>query len=211
MKVITFKKTLNLHKYSLKAEKILTNRKITIPVFLSILGVFTGCYFSKGEGMLSEKVISVFLNAFMTGDNISILTEFLRYLLIPSVFAAVEFFLGLSLFGAIAANAVPFGFSVITGIISYFLYKTYLLKGLAYCVILIFPYAVVSIIGMVFCCRESVNMSEFLLSNVTKSKKYIDYNFSMYCKSFFKGYIFILIAAGVKAVIDYLFIGLFNF
>jgi hypothetical protein len=210
MAVVGLKKTLNLHKYNVKVSDFLSNWKFIIPVICSLTGLILGCVSSKGQGGAYLKITQYF-SILMSADNSTVILGFIRYLVFPTMFAAALFFIGLCVFGGFLANAVPIIYGYFIGVISYYLYYTYTLKGLAYCVILIFPYAVFSLFSIILCCRESISMSEYLVKSISKSKKFIDYSFSTYYKKFFKGYTFILLSAIVKAILDYLFRGLFNF
>lgn len=211
MQIITFKKNIDLHRFNKSIGDVLSKRRVIIPVLFSISGIIIGSYITKGESDLSNTIISIFSKSFMTSEHVSLLTDFFKFLLIPSVLTGVLFFFGLSVFGSVISNVIPFSFGLITGSVSFYFYQNYLLKGLAYCVIIIFPYAVLTIIGMILCSKESACMSELLQFEIVKRKKYIDYSLSMYYKNYLRYYILIVIASVIKAIIDYLFVGLFNF
>ena len=52
MALIGTKKTLNFHKYSLKATEIMSNWKLFLPIIFSFAGIISGCIGGKGEGKL---------------------------------------------------------------------------------------------------------------------------------------------------------------
>jgi hypothetical protein len=58
---------------------------------------------------------------------------------------------------------------------------------------------------------ESIDMSQVLLKKLTRSSRMSDYNFNRYYKNCLKSYVFIIIAAAIKTVLDGLFVGLFIF
>lgn len=205
------KKTLNFHKYSLKATEIMSNWKLFLPIIFTFAGIISGCIGGKGEGKLYLKITDYFTTVILTRDITSIGSEFLIYLIFPAVFLIVIFFLGLSVFGALITNVMPLIYGYIIGCISFFLYNEYTLKGLGYCIIMIFPYGTLCLLAIVLCCRESINMSEYIMKSISKTTKFPNYGFAVYYKSFFRNLIFIVGASALKTILEYLFGGLFAF
>lgn len=211
MALIGTKKTLNFHKYSLKATEIMSNWKLFLPIIFTFAGIISGCIGGKGEGKLFFKITDYFTTVILTRDITSIGSEFLIYLIFPAVFLIVIFFLGLSVFGALITNVMPLIYGYIIGCISFFLYNEYTLKGLGYCIIMIFPYGTLCLLAIVLCCRESINMSEYIMKSISKTTKFPNYGFAVYYKSFFRNLIFIVGASALKTILEYLFGGLFAF
>lgn len=211
MALIGTKKTLNFHKYSLKATEIMSNWKLFLPIIFTFAGIISGCFGGKGEGKLYLKITDYFTTVILTRDITSIGSEFLIYLIFPAVFLIVIFFLGLSVFGAVITNVMPLIYGYIIGCISFFLYNEYTLKGLGYCIIMIFPYGTLCLLAIVLCCRESINMSEYIMKSISKTTKFPNYGFAVYYKSFFRNLIFIVGASALKTILEYLFGGLFAF
>ena len=211
MSVIGTKKTLNLHKYSLKAAEFISNWKLFVPIIFVFCGIIFGCIGGKGEGRLFLRITEYFKTVILNRAISSIGSEFLIYLAFPAVFLAVVFFLGLSVFGSLITNFVPLVYGYTIGCISYFLYNEYTLKGLGYCIIMIFPYGTLCLLAIVICCRECISMSEYITKSISKTTKFPNYGFAVYYKSFFRNFIFIVAAALVKTVLEYLFGGLFVF
>lgn len=211
MSLIGTKRTLNFHKYSLKATEIMSNWKLFLPIIFTFAGIISGCIGGKGEGKLYLKITDYFTTVILTRDITSIGSEFLIYLIFPAVFLIVIFFLGLSVFGALITNVMPLIYGYIIGCISFFLYNEYTLKGLGYCIIMIFPYGTLCLLAIVLCCRESINMSEYIMKSISKTTKFPNYGFAVYYKSFFRNLIFIVGASALKTILEYLFGGLFAF
>lgn len=211
MALIGTKKTLNFHKYSVKATEIMSNWKLFLPIIFTFAGIISGCIGGKGEGKLYLKITDYFTTVILTRDITSIGSEFLIYLIFPAVFLIVIFFLGLSVFGALITNVMPLIYGYIIGCISFFLYNEYTLKGLGYCIIMIFPYGTLCLLAIVLCCRESINMSEYIMKSISKTTKFPNYGFAVYYKSFFRNLIFIVGASALKTILEYLFGGLFAF
>lgn len=204
------KKTLNLHKYSVRVNELVLNWKIAVPIVFSVAGLIFGALSGKGEGKLYIKISDMF-SSILINENSAMLSSFISSLLPPTAFIILLFFLGLSAYGGFAVNFVPLCYSYLVGMISYYMYDTYTLKGLAYCVMLIFPYSVLSLTGLVLCSAESINMSEFMLRCISKNGKFSDYSFRRYYTSYMRYYIYVIISAVIKVVLEYLFSGLFVF
>lgn len=211
MSTIGVKKTLNLHKYSLKVNDIFSNRKLVLPIIFAIAGLFFGCFTGKGEGRLFLKITEYFTTVILKQSVTDLVPYFFYYLIIPSIFIGLIFFFGMSACGGFAVCIFPFSFSYIVGIISYYMYLNYTLKGLAYCVIEVFPYAVLSEVAIILCTAESLNMSEFILKSISRSTKLFDYGFQKYYKLYLKNYTIVFIAVIIKIILDYLFGTLFSF
>lgn len=211
MSVIGAKKTLNLHKYSIRITEIISNWKIIVPIIFAFSGIVIGCFSGKGESGLYLRVTEYFTTVIMNSERFTAGASFLYFLIYPAIFAIAIFFLGLCVFGALLTNAVPLSFGFLVGCISFFLYNEYTLKGLAYCIIMLYPYCVLSMLAVILCCRESINMSEYIVASIAKTGKFLNYGFAAYYKTFLRNFIFIIAASAVKTLLDYLFGSLFAF
>ncbi len=205
------KRTLNLHKYSIRVADIISNWKFILPVASSVAGLCFGSIFSKGEGRLYTHLGEYINNYILSSTFENVYSAFIIYLLIPTLFAIILFFCGLSVYGGIFANFVPASYSFCISIITYYLYSNFTLKGLAYCVLIIFPYAVLSVFSLILMTSECISMSQQLTKSLNRNARNNEYNFNFYYKNCLKSYIFILIGAVIKTLLDSLFIGLFDF
>lgn len=211
MSTLSLKKTWNLHKYSVRVNNFILNWKILVPAAFAVAGLIAGCLIGKGEGVLYQRITSYFTDTVLSYQLGKLLPYFLSCLIIPSLFCALLFFFGLSAYGGAFTNIFPFTFGFLIGTVSYYMYSTYTLKGLAYCVILVFPYAVLSLISIVLCTSESISMSDVILRSISKNFKFTDYTFKQYYTGYLKNYVYILFAAAIKIILDYLFGTIFNF
>ncbi len=211
MNKIALKKTLNLHRYSVRVTDFISDWKFIVPIISAIIGLTCGSIFSKGEGELYSRLGSYIDSYILNNSFENIYSAFIIYLLIPTIFAIVLFFCGLSVYGGIISNLIPAVYSLIIGIITYYLYSNYTLKGLAYCVIIIFPYAVLSVFSLILITSECISMSQALTKSLSKNTRGSNYSFNFYYKNCLKSYVFIIVAAVIKTVLDSLFISLFRF
>lgn len=212
MKNFQIKRTLNFRKFSVKTQEIIQNWKLVLPILSSVGGLVLGSHIAKGEGALykfTEKYIQEFLINATSND---VQAHIYIQLLVPTVFAVILFFCGLSVYGGLICNIIPFVYSSAIGIVAYHFYSNYILKGLAYCVIIIFPYAILSLFSLILISVEGINMSQVLFKQlINLNSKKQDYNFVFYYKNCIKSYLFIIGAVVMKLLVDYLFAGIFSF
>lgn len=205
------KKPVNLHNFSKKLNNIMLNWKFLTPIIFSVFGMFLGSFSAKGERGIYLKLSEVINQYILSSENISIYENFTVYLLLPTIFAVMIFFFGLSVYGCFVVNFIPLLFSFLASIITYFLFETYALKGLAYVVIMIIPYCIPSLMSLILITSESISMSQLLIKTLGKSKRLNDYNFSLFYKNSIKYYLIIIIAVIIRILMYRLFNGIFVF
>lgn len=213
MTKISIKKTLNLHKFNVEVAEIISNWKIIVPIVFAVMGLFVGTALSKGEGQLCKLLTTSIENILTDGTYTETYSAVVIYLMIPTFFAFLLFFCGLSVYGGLVSNFLIISYSMIIGFVSYYFYSNYSLKGLAYCVIIIFPYAILTLFSLILITGECINMSQVLTKNLSKNLRGRgkEYNFKFYYRNCMKSYCFIVLGTVIKIIIDSLFIGLFNF
>lgn len=212
MKNIDLRNKLNLKKVNSGLQNVISEWKTAIPLILSLIGLFVGTVITKGEESLYNKA-GYYINNFLLNDyNYTFYIRLVINLLIPSVFSFIMFFLGLSVYGGLIVSLLPFTFTLFSGIITYYMFSEYTLKGLAYCVIMLFPYLTLALYALIVTSGECITMSQYLLCTLSvKRIKAPDYSIKNYYLNVIKAYIIIVIAALVKTLIEGLFVGLFRF
>lgn len=210
MQIKTYAKPIDLKILKDKTDKIFQNRKIVIPSIIAISGIFFGSFNAKGEGLLYKKITDIFINVLFSNE-IKISQEFFNSLIIPMIIFFLEFVLGMSIIGTLIINVLPFCYGYLIGQITYFLYSTYSLKGLAYSVLILFPYAVITMLAIIMNCMTSIKLSQSLLGSVLKSGKNCFFEFKEYSICLLKYFIILLIGVVIKTVLSYFLSGFFNF
>lgn len=208
---IGIKRTFNLHKYSSQIKDIISEWKIIATIAVSMAGMIAGTLCEKGERGSFGEFPRIIFNYMINTDVSEIYTTFLYNLLLPTILFVVIFFCGLSAYGVLISYFIPFGYSMLIGMLTYYLYSDFMLKGLAFFVILILPFATLSLLGIVLMTVDSINMSQGVLNVLGNANKRYPYNFSIYYKSALRNYIIIIISAIIKTILDNLFIGIFSF
>lgn len=205
------KKPVNLHKLGIKFNNFIPNWKLITPIIFSVTGIFFGSSTAKGERGIYLK-LSELINQYILSDTGASLYENLTvYLLLPTFFAVVIFFFGLSVFGCLTVNVIPLAYSLFSSMIVYFLFETYALKGLAYVAIMLLPYCILSLVALIMLTGESIGMSQLLVKTLGKSKRLSDYSFGLYYKNSLKYYLLIILAVAVRVIMHKLFSSIFVF
>ncbi len=204
--------TFNLHSIHLKAKTITSNRQIILLVTLFFAGLIFGAFAVKsGNTFFTSKLIPLYMSYVKSKATSNDITVFFTAMLIYSSVIIFAYFSGLCAIGVPFAAFIPVISGIFIGSASGYIYQTYMLKGLGYCGIIIFPSAVIATAAIIFASRESLIMSRNMLNLLSHrhNDKYED--FRSYSVRFI---IYIAIAAAgalIQTVLSHLFIGLFDF
>ena len=205
------KKTISLHQFSIKLNGFISDWKFVVPLIFSVTGIVLGSVTAKGERGIYLKLGELTHQYISSDIDVSLYGNFMIHLLLPTIFAVMIFFSGLSVYGFFAVNFIPLSYSFIASTIVYFLLDTYTLKGLAYIAIMIMPYCILSLVSLIAITGESIMMSTLLIRTLGKSKRMNDYNFAVYYKNSIKYYLLIILAVVVRVLINMLFRNIFIF
>lgn len=212
MKNIDLRNKLKLNKVNSRLQNVMSEWKLAVPLIISLVGLFIGTLIIKGEESVYSKAGYYIENYILNEYSQTFYIRFIIHLLIPTTFAFIMFFLGLSVYGGLIVSIIPFIFNLFSGIITYYMFSEYTLKGLAYCVIMLFPYLTLSLYALIVISGECITMSQYILCNLSiKRIKAPDYSIKKYYSNTVKSYSYILIGALIKTLIEGLFVGLFSF
>ncbi len=157
-----------IKKPSLKKQK---NFSINVELFkiiftiISVISILIGSliyrYNSNVEiSDLSNKFLSIILNESFFGIFLCLLkSDLLYYLFI--------FFIGTSIIGAPLTFIPLLLKSVIIGYFSSYMYCEYELKGVLFCLILIYPFFVITTTSLIYASNESVYMCKYIYNTIT--------------------------------------------
>lgn len=205
------KKPVNLHKFSMNFNKIMPDWKLITPIFFSVAGIIFGSLTAKGERGIYLK-LSELINQYILSDtSVSLYENLTVHLLLPTIFAVIIFFFGLSVYGCFTVNVIPLAYSLFSSMIVYFLFEKYALKGLAYVTIMLLPYGILSLVALIMLTGESIGMSQLLVKTLGKSKRLSDYSFGVYYKNSLKYYLLIILAVAIRVIMYKLFSSIFVF
>ncbi len=201
----------NLHFINQRIKKVNFNKTGFILSLLFIIGLILGALSIKTENLFAQSVSKKFFEYVLNKENHSYISMFLNSLLLWSSGVVFSFFAGLSAVGIPVVAAVPGIFGALTGMCCGYMYDTYLLKGLGYCAIIIFPAAALGISALISASEESLLMSKKMLSllNIGRDRHYS--GFKNYCLKYLIYLLICIASALAETVMYYLFSGLFVF
>ncbi len=200
---------LNFVNKKIKGKKVRLLRYLLI--FLFFAGLVIGSVSIKSDNEIISLLTERYVYFLKHKDDFSLTAIFLYSLLVLNLPVFFSFFIGVSAVGIPFSAVIPFIAGFLSGIFVGYTYETYLLKGLGFCAINIFPAAVITVSALIFATEDSINMSRSVLLLCTESRIKNDFNIKKYCLKFLI-YVFICaIASLITVVMKYLFDDLFIF
>lgn len=155
------KRTNRCHRERKKLQGMLAaNWQMLLLLLLFVLGMAWGCTAVKNSSDTLDGMLKTVLSGFVTNRAEHSFFATLFNALLPSLFLTLVVFLsGLSPAGLPVIAAVPMfrGFGL--GVVSGYLYQTGGLKGVAYCMLTLYPHSILSVTALVLCCLEAGRMS----------------------------------------------------
>lgn len=139
---------------------IAANWQMFLFLFLFILGMAWGCTAVKNSSGTLNGILNTIFAGFTTSRmEHSFFATLLNSLLPSLVMVLVVFLSGLSPAGLPLIGAVPIfrGFGL--GIVSGFFYQAQGLKGITYCMLMLYPHSILSVTALVLCSLEAWRMS----------------------------------------------------
>jgi cytochrome c oxidase subunit IV len=205
-------KTLNFHLINQKIKGIEFNWLMFIFVSLFFGGLILGCLTVKNRDVfILNKMSEIYSTYLLNKNTYTPLQIFINTFLLSTSSVVVSFFIGLCALGVPFIMCLPFVSGGIIGAVSGYMYETYLLKGLGYCAIIIFPAATIILVAQISSCKESMMMSKDMLSILATGRNKQANRFKDYC---IKHIVFTGVCASaalIEAVLFKLFSGLFIF
>lgn len=202
---------------NLNSLKLVTAIKINYPIIIFslifVIGVVGGTLLIKYNPtviMAAETMFHEFLQCRTSNGFFKVvLISFLD--LLP--LCLVIFLSGTSLIGVVLIPVSICYKGVMFGIVSSYLYVTYMLKGIAFNALLFVPTNLISALTLIFCAKISFSFSLVLLkSSLPRGQMVNLYNqFQSHCKKYVFCTLILIISALVDALMSVGFIKLFNF
>ncbi len=202
----------NLHSVKKKLHTYKFNWLLYLLVILFFVGLIFGSFTVKNsENFIIQKINDFYMNYLTSKYTLNSLSVFLNTLLLTSLAVIVTFFIGLCAVGIPFVALIPLVSGALIGIVSGNIYETYLLKGLGYCAIIIFPTAAISVGAILFACKESMLMSKSMLALLSGRRIQPEQSFKNYCIHFAVFIVITALAALLETILTNLFIHLFSF
>ncbi len=147
--------------YNGKALKnIIENSKIYLLAFLFVSGLIIGAVSGNTQTEISQKIAEI-TTSFVYSRNQNGITELvINSFLSNGLLLFLNVFLAFSLIGYPLLIWLPCIKGIGIGAIAGYLYSVYQLTGLGYCILTIFPGAIVSTVALIIACNDSCDYSK---------------------------------------------------
>ncbi|MCH5190777.1 MAG: stage II sporulation protein M [Oscillospiraceae bacterium] len=133
--------------------------------FLSIVAVLCGSLIYKNyPNDTVNTIIAEKLNFLQSESYIQILLYFIK---LDIIFISISFFAGTSFMGSSISFLPPFLKCVLIGYIGSYFYNEFELKGVLFCLLLLYPYFIITTASLIFASNESVYMSTYIFKTIT--------------------------------------------
>lgn len=182
-----------------------------ISIFLS--GMIIGAIAAKHtDNAINAKLITMFSDFTMLRSTQSIFQTFVNSFIVSFIYLSIVFAFGLCAVGIPIISIIPLCRGIGIGMIAGYLYSTYSLSGAGYCMVILFPSAIISTAALLFGCNESFVMS-YEIFNVMSGKIPNQYGniFKRYSLRYFILLAIITVSAVIDTVMTVIFAGNFSF
>ncbi len=146
-----------------------------------ILGAFA---VRKNNSQILDRLLSLFQNYSIVKAEQSAAANFCVALFRQIILLLVTFCIGLSAVGMPFLCFVLLAYGTGTGLVSAFLYKTYMLKGIGYCTLILYPGVVLTAAALIFACSVGIRMSRFIMDGLLYKETAESESFHQYCLRF---------------------------
>lgn len=194
------------------------NRRILIMMLLFMMllfaaGMIIGAVsLKRADSYLSGAFSDMFSVYIRSKGSQSLGMNFINSLALNAAFMLAAFVFGLCAVGLPLICILPIIRGVGIGMLSGYLYSNFALRGLGYCVLVIYPGLIPAIFALLLACSAGINSSyEMLLSLSSVKAQRGEGSIKIYCMRFLIICILIVLAAVTDAAASRLFCRLFSF
>lgn len=189
-----------------------THRKEVVLFLFFLAGLLLGAFaVRKNSSQLSERLLSLFQNYAAVKAEQSAAANFCNALFRQLILLLVTFCIGLCAVGMPFLFLVLFGCGTGIGLVSAFLYKTYMLKGIGYCALILYPGTIMTMLALIFAASVGADMSRSLMNGLLAKESDQTGKFRNYCLRFLTAAAVCGFAALTESVLYAIFSGYFQF
>lgn len=176
-------------------------------------GMIIGAVFVKRGGDLFSDIVCNMFTAYIKAKNEqSIGLNFINSLAVNISFMLAAFIFGLCAVGLPFVCTLPLLKGIGIGMLSGYLYSEFSLKGLGYCILIIYPGLIPAVFALLLACSAGIVSSyEMLLSFSSSKAQKGERSIKIYCIRFLVICILVIISAALDAATGRLFSRLFSF
>ena len=186
-------------------------REIVLFLFF-FCGLLLGAFaVRKNSSPLLDRLLSLFENYSVVKSGQSTAVNFSNAVFKQLILLLCTFCIGLCAVGTPLLFLVPFAYGTGIGLVSAFLYKTYMLKGIGYCALILYPSVILTVAALVFACSVGARMSRNLMKGLLTKETDSAETFRQYCLQFMIPAAVSVCAALAETALYMLFSGYFQF
>ncbi|NMP38161.1 MAG: hypothetical protein GX051_08630 [Clostridiales bacterium] len=189
------------------------NWKLLVLASLFIAGMVFGAAAAKTSGSeLIQKLTLTFINYTKLRITQGMFANFCNSFISVIVYLIAVFISGLCAVGLPFIGAVPLFRGLGLGLMCGYLYRAYELTGIGYCLLTIYPGAVLSVAALIYACNEGAIMSVDAFSSISgKKERTAESTIKLYCTRFAVLFAVTILSAAVDALFTKAFSGFFTF
>lgn len=162
--------------FILEAKK----KKVTLCMFMLFLsGLIIGAVSVRLDSSVSNVIISMFKNYNESTSENALWSNFSNLVFINTLITVSMYLLGLCAIGSPFICFYPFIKGIGIGVVSAYIYKTYLLAGFGYCMFVFYPPQIINMFSVLMASNESYTSSKKLFLTI-KSAKSEDIDLNLY-------------------------------
>lgn len=151
----------NYKVYNGKAlKKIFENSRIILLLLLFAIGLIAGALSNNGESEISDKIAEIAKSFIISRNQNGFIDIIINSFLSSGLLMIINLFLAFSLVGYPLLIWLPCIKGIGLGSIAGYLYSVYKITGLGYCILTIFPGAIVSTVALIIACNDSCDYSK---------------------------------------------------
>ena len=148
------------------------NRRILIMMLLFAAGMIIGAVsLKRADSYLSGAFSDMFSVYIRSKSSQSLGMNFINSLAVNAAFMLAVFVFGLCAVGLPLICILPIIRGVGIGILSGYLYSNFALRGLGYCVLVIYPGLIPAIFALLLACSAGINSSYEMLLSLSSAKR----------------------------------------
>lgn len=188
-----------------------SNKSPLAITILFITGIILGTItINKHNEFILIKTAEIFKDYLAVQAGQSLFALFMNSVFKFSIYILMIYILGLCAIGSPLICALPLIRGLGAGLISGYLYSAYALKGIGYCVLIMYPGLLISVFAMIIGCSKGIEMSYDLLRAVTAGQPCVETGLKKYTSRFFV-ILAVTVAAALTDTVCYaLFMRFFN-
>ena len=155
------KSKLNYGVYNGKVlKKFLENSRVYFFAILLAVGIFAGAFLARSDSEFYSEIAEISENFLNIKNGQGIAENFIDAFAVNALYNALSLFMAFSLIGYPFIVWMPFLRGMGIGLLSGYLYSVYEFTGLGYCVLAIYPSAIISALVFVISCNDCCDYSK---------------------------------------------------